>query len=149
MKLRRKSVVPPAEFFEGPRPPKYDLEAELDQPPQLSSEDAKRLRTLVRKYGRDQIIQMASTIDVSQKHGLRQAGTPAQLSSEDAKRLRTLVRKHGRDLIRQIVKAIGLNPKKGRPPRGDLPYFERIYFAQWVEEDAEESRQAGLKPSDF
>jgi hypothetical protein len=107
MKRRRKSVVPPAEFRESPRYPKYDLEAKRDQ---LSDQDA---------------------ID--------------QLSSEDRKRLRTLLRKYGRDQIIQVAKKIDVSQGRGRPPRGDLPEYERIHFAQWIEEEAEERRQAGSK----
>ena len=101
MKRHRRSVVPPAKLCEDVKRRKYDLEPKLDQPPELCDEDAKRLRTLLRNYGRDQISQVALTIDVC--------------------------------------------PKRGRPPRGELPKYERIHFAQWIEEEAEERRKAGSK----
>src|SRR4051794_29351479 len=56
------------------------------------------------------------------------------LSDRDAKSLATLVRKYGRAVVEDSVKNVGSPRGRGRPPRGQLPYFERIHLAQWFDE---------------
>src|SRR4051812_32525540 len=82
----------------------------------------------------------------SLKYNVLIVNRPPEPTKEDAKRLRTLVRRYGPDLMRQFVSEIDLSPqKRGRPPRGDLPYLERMQFARRIEQEAEERRQAGSK----
>lgn len=64
-----------------------------------------------------------------------------QLSASDTKELARLVSKYGQDTIVAAAKEAPLS-RRGRPPRGDLPYYERMHWADWVEERVEEYIQA-------
>jgi hypothetical protein len=68
MKKHRKTVAPPVNFQDIIRRISK-LEPKLDKPPKLPGEDTKRLRTLVRKYGRDRIQRIVSTIDLTAQRG--------------------------------------------------------------------------------
>jgi hypothetical protein len=67
------------------------------------------------------------------------AGT--ELCGDDAKTLAFLVRKYGREKIALAARSL-LTRGPGRPSRGLLPYYERMHEADWLEEIAEEHRNA-------
>jgi hypothetical protein len=60
------------------------------------------------------------------------------------KDLARLVRKYGRDVIGGAAKTVSVRGP-GRPSRDNLPFFERMHLADWIEEQAEEYRQAGSR----
>jgi hypothetical protein len=64
------------------------------------------------------------------------------LTAADTKELARLVRKYGRDVVADAARKVTLRGP-GRPSRSDLPYYERMHLADWIEEYAEEYRQAG------
>jgi hypothetical protein len=64
------------------------------------------------------------------------------LTPSDTRELARLVRKYGRTLVVETAMSIP-EPREGRPPRGDLPVFERIHLADWIEEVAKEYQKAG------
>ena len=73
------------------------------------------------------------------EHTQRAQARPG-LSAADNKALGRLVRRYGREAV--IAAAETISPRgPGRPPRGHLPYHERMHLAQWIEEQAEEHRQ--------
>jgi hypothetical protein len=68
------------------------------------------------------------------------------LGAADTKSLARLVRKYGRNKIIGAAKEVAVRGP-GRPPCGDLPYFERLALAGMIEEWAEEYRlQGSQKP---
>jgi hypothetical protein len=79
------------------------------------------------------------------KYDLKQT-QPAQLSlsASDTKELTRLVRKYGRAVVATAAGTVLLRAP-GRPSRGLLPYYERMHLAEWIEEQAEEHRQAGSR----
>jgi hypothetical protein len=81
------------------------------------------------------------------KYDLQQT-QPAELrsilSGSDTKELARLVRKYGRKVVAAAARTVSLRAP-GRPSRGLLPYYERMHLAEWIEEQAEEHRQAGSR----
>ena len=79
------------------------------------------------------------------KYDLKQA-QPAELrsslSASDAKELARLVGKYGPEVVAAEAHKVPLRGR-GRPSRGDLPYYENMHLADWIEEQAEKHRQAG------
>jgi hypothetical protein len=71
---------------------------------------------------------------------------PWPLSATDTKELARLVRKYGRGTIIAAAQEVPVRAP-GRPSRGDLPYFERLSFAQMIEDwTKEHQRQGSHKP---
>lgn len=71
---------------------------------------------------------------------------PWPVSATDTKELARLVRKYGRGTIIAAAKEVPVRGP-GRPSRGDLPYFERLSFAQMLEDwNKEHQRQGSHKP---
>lgn len=66
------------------------------------------------------------------------------LSGSEAKALARLVRKHGREAIATAARDVPLPRRPGRPSRGDLPYYERMDLAEWIEEQAAEHERNHL-----
>jgi hypothetical protein len=65
-------------------------------------------------------------------------------SDRDNKKLASLIRKYGRKRVADALTMI-VPRSRGRPPRGLLPYFERMHLADWIDTVAEECRQSDSK----
>lgn len=65
-------------------------------------------------------------------------------SKDDLKALRRLVRKFGRNAVCDAALSVRL-PRGGRPRRGDLPLYEAMHLAGWVEEREAEYKEQGLR----
>jgi hypothetical protein len=81
------------------------------------------------------------------KYDLRQtqpAELRPELSEPDLKELARLVRKYGSEPLAAAAKTI-VPRSPGRPSRGLLPCYERMHLTDWIEETAEEHRQAGSR----
>lgn len=85
---------------------------------------------------------------MSGKQKLKRNGQPFTKkltgSESDLKSLSRLIRKYGSSAVsNQASKVVPRGP--GRPSRGDLPLFESIHLAQWLEETAAEHRSNGVR----
>jgi hypothetical protein len=70
-----------------------------------------------------------------------------QLSESEARQLTRLIRKHGKKVVVTAVGEIRLREprKRGRPSRGNLPHFELMHLASFLDELTHEYRAAGSK----
>ena len=66
-------------------------------------------------------------------------------SKDDLKDLRRLVRRFGRNAVCDAAIAVRLTETGGRPPRGDIPLYEAMHLASWVEEQVAEYKEQGLR----
>jgi hypothetical protein len=78
------------------------------------------------------------------KYDLKQTQPAPSLSASDKKELARLVRKYGRRAVVEAAQKVALRGP-GRPSRGFLPHYENMHLADWIEEQAEEHRQAGSR----
>ncbi|MFC3642146.1 hypothetical protein [Aquibium oceanicum] len=63
-------------------------------------------------------------------------------SESDLKILRRLVGKHGSRAVSDAASKV-VPRKPGRPPRGNLPYFEGMHLADWIDEQRAEHKRMG------
>ncbi|MER8435398.1 hypothetical protein NKH36_19015 [Mesorhizobium sp. M1312] len=65
-------------------------------------------------------------------------------SEADLKSLSRLIGKHGVEAVHRMTNKTA--PRgRGRPSRGDLPYYEGMQLAQWLDEAAAEHRAKGTR----
>jgi hypothetical protein len=55
-----------------------------------------------------------------------------------------IVEKYGADAVIEAVPIVRKR-RRGRPSRGNLPIYEKMHLAQWIDERAEEYLTAGCK----
>jgi hypothetical protein len=67
------------------------------------------------------------------------------LSERDQRALARLVRKYGQDAVMQAVEKALPKRGRGRPSRGNLPFFEDAHLADWFNDCVEEHRQRGSR----
>jgi hypothetical protein len=58
-----------------------------------------------------------------------------EMTDTDAKDLARLVNTYGRDFVAEAAKTVRPR-RRGRPSRGDLPYYEIMHLADWLDETA-------------
>ena len=93
-----------------------------------------------------------SVIKKLRRAGIKQTQSLSQsLSASDTKLLARLVAKYGSKVVADAAQVVADAAQKvplrgrGRPSRGSLPDYERMHIADWIEERAEEHRQAGSR----
>ncbi len=64
-----------------------------------------------------------------------------EITITDQLLLAKLVAKYGLDAVERALP----KRKRGRPSRGALPIYEKMHLAEWIDDCAEEYREAGYK----
>src|SRR4051812_31409283 len=121
------------------------------EPPTLGSCDERKLARLVRKYSRKAVTAAVAHV-VPRGPGRPSRGllpyheTMHLTDWAEAHRqeLARLIRKHGRGLVAAAVSHV-VPRESGRPSRGLQPIYELMHLTDWIEEAADEHRQAGSR----
>jgi hypothetical protein len=68
-----------------------------------------------------------------------------QVTETEKKLLARLNRKYGVAGIHDVVDKVGLSQRRGAPSKGELPRYEAMHWADWIDDVAEEYRQKGSR----